>query len=37
MNVNEKMVMVFDNKKVVSLVGSSERLKGKSEIVMFNV
>ena len=29
MNVNEKMVMVFDNKNIVSLVGSSERLKMK--------
>ena len=27
MNVNEKMVMVFDNKNIVSLVGSSELLK----------
>jgi hypothetical protein len=29
MNVNEKMVMVFDNKRFVSLVGSSEQLKMK--------
>jgi hypothetical protein len=29
MNVNEKMVMVFDNKRFVSLVGSSELLKRK--------
>ncbi len=27
MNVNEKMVMVFDNKKVVSLVGSRRKVK----------
>ena len=27
MNVNENMVMVFDNKNIVSLVGSSELLK----------
>ena len=29
MNVNEKMVMVFDNKNAVELVGSSELLKRK--------
>jgi len=30
MNVNEKMVMVFDNKNIVYLGDSSELLKGKS-------
>jgi len=30
MKIREKMAMVFDNKRFVSLVGSSELLKGKS-------
>jgi hypothetical protein len=30
MKIREKMAMVFDNKNIVSLVGSSELLKGKS-------